>query len=350
MHISKKRALIAVVATSAAVMTAAAGAGNAQAGASALASKAKVVSHQLPDPTFAAKERAASKSVVSTTASRAALATIEARIRSYVAKNGTTYTFGTYSDAKTGNVVLDTDAPAGVVTSLTNLTSTKAAAGITVQTHTVHTTDAFNRRDDIPAYYGGGGLSASGFLCSTGYAVQNSVGTRFMITAGHCFANGVTVLTESGLHTEGVVTNRRLASLGNGPIDMELLSGQSYWGRVFTGGVTSSTSAPVVAAGAAFVGYTNYCHSGRTTGEQCGHTANSTTAQVCTQTGCKSPVIAYTGGLVQQGGDSGGAFYAKDSNGGIWIRGHVIAGNSTTGYVEPWTQVASTYGVSIVTG
>lgn len=350
MHVSKKRTLVAVLVTAAALTTAAAGAAGAQAGVTAPTAKAKVASHQAPDPAFATTERLAAKGVVATTASKAALATVEARVRAYVAKNGTTYTFATYADPKTGGVVMQSDAPASVVASLTNLTSTKSAAGIGVATQRITTTDAFNRRDDIPNYYGGGGLSASGFLCSTGYAVQNSVGTRFMITAGHCFANGTTVLTESGLHTEGVVANRRLASLGNGPIDMELLTGQGYWGRVFTGGVTSSTSAPVVAAGAAFVGYNNYCHSGRTTGEQCGHTATSTTAQVCTTTGCKSPVIAYTGGVVQQGGDSGGAFYAKDSNGGIWIRGHVIAGNSTTGFVEPWTQVAATYGVSIVTG
>lgn len=350
MHVSKKRAIVAVLATAAALGTAAIGTAGAQAGVTAPTAKAKISSHQLPDAAFAATERAAGKGVVSTAASKAALPTVEARVRAYVARYGTTYTFATYADPKTGNVVMQSDAPANVVASLTNLARTKSAAGVTVAAQRITTTDAFNRRDDIPNYYGGGGLTASGFLCSTGYAVQNVFGTRFMITAGHCFANGTTVLTESGLHTEGVVASRQLASLGNGPIDMELLTGQGYWGRVFTGGVTSSTSAPVVAAGGAVVGFTNYCHSGRTTGEQCGHTATSTTAQVCTTTGCKSPVIAYTGGVVQQGGDSGGAFYAKDSNGGIWIRGHVIAGNATTGFVEPWTQVAATYGVSIVTG
>ena len=171
-----------------------------------------------------------------------------------------------------------------------------------------------------------------------------------MVTAGHCYANGTTVRTESNLRTVGTVSNRALASLGSGPVDMELLGGQSYAGRVFSGGVTSTTSNPVVAAGDASVNYNAYCHSGRTTGEQCGHTATSVTAQVCTGTGCKSPVIAYTGGTIQQGGDSGGAFYAKDGNSGVWIRGHVIASSSTTGYVEKWTKVASRYGVSIVTG
>ena len=203
------------------------------------------------------------------------------------------------------------------------------------------TTDIFQRRDDISPFWGGAGLLASGAICSTGYPVKDAAGNRWMVTAGHCYADGTSVNTESNLHNVGVVTGRALASLGGGPIDVEFLAGKSYSGRVYTGGVTSSTSRPIVAAGTAFVGYNNYCHSGRTTGEQCGHTANSITAMVCTATGCKFPVIAYTGGVVQQPGDSGGAFYAKDANGGAWIRGHVIAGNSVTGYVEPYTQVHS---------
>jgi hypothetical protein len=227
--------------------------------------------------------------------------------------------------------------------------TTAALAGVKVKVRRAKTTDVFHRRDDVPAFWGGGGLLASGSLCSTGYAVQHWWGGRSMVTAGHCFANGTSVNTESNLRTVGTVSNRLLASLGSGPVDMELIGGQSYSGRIFTGGVTSSRSIPVVAAGSAVVGFNNYCHSGRTTGEQCGHTATSISAQVCTATGCKSPVIAYTGGTIQQGGDSGGAFYAKDAS-GAWIRGHVIASSATTGFVEPWTKVQSRYGVSIVTG
>ena len=51
-----------------------------------------------------------------------------------------------------------------------------------------------------------------------------------------------------------------------------------------------------------------------------------------------------------QGGDSGGAFYAIDSSGRAWIRGNTIATNGTTGYAQPYTTVASQYGISIVTG
>jgi hypothetical protein len=288
----------------------------------------------------------------SSPASATALAAIQTRIARYVATQGTKYTFGSYLDSTTGKIVLDTDAPADLVSSLTNLSGAATAQRATasqVEVRRKTTTDAFHRRDDTPPFWGGGGLSASGSLCSSGYAVRNSAGTAFSVTAGHCYANGASVRTESGARVYGTVSNRRLPTITGHASDMELMGGQSYSGRVFTGGVTSTTSIPVVSAGGAVVGYNAYCHSGRTTGEQCGHTANSITAQVCTQTGCKSPVIAYTGGTIQQGGDSGGAFYAKDSS-GAWIRGHVIAGNSTTGYVEPWTVVASSLGVSIVTG
>jgi len=266
-----------------------------------------------------------------------------------VAKYGTKYTFGTYSDPATGAVVMDTNAPASVVASLTNLRSSKVTAGVQVKVHNEKTTDTFSRRDDTPAFYGGGGLSASGFLCSTGYAVQSSTGARWMVTAGHCFANGVDVKTESGANSEGIVTARTLPSLDGGTADVEFLASRSYAGRIFTGGVTSNTSIPVVGSGSAVVGFNNYCHSGRTTGEQCGHTATSITAQVCTTTGCKSPVIAYTGGVIQAGGDSGGTFYAKTAT-QAWIRGHVIAGNSTTGYIEPYTEITRRWAVTASLG
>ncbi len=348
MRITKKKTFVTWIATAAAV--AALGAGSAQAQAASAVGKGQVESSRTQaDPAVLAKDRAAAKGAVTSVASRSALTKVQARIAAYVAKKGTTYTFGTYADPATGDVVVDTNAPDSLVTARTNLKSDPSLAAVKVHTRKGKTTDAYHRRDDVPSFYGGGGLLASGSLCSAGYAVQNWWGTRFMVTAGHCYANGTNVNTESNLRRVGTVSGRALASLGSGPVDMELLGGQSYAGRIFTGGTTSSSSIPVVAAGSAVVGYSNYCHSGRTTGEQCGHTATSVTAQVCTATGCKSPVIAYTGGTIQQGGDSGGAFYAKDGS-GAWIRGHVIASSSTVGYVETWTKVASRYGVSIVTG
>ncbi|TDC01574.1 hypothetical protein E1091_02575 [Micromonospora fluostatini] len=292
------------------------------------------------------------RATVSSPAAEAALATIQTRIADYVATHGTRYSFASYVDGRTGKIVLRTDAPADVVSSLTTLASGQAAqrqAAREIQVSRTSTTDSWHRRDDVPAYYGGGGLLASGALCSSGYAVQNGAGTVFMTTAGHCYADGTTVSTESGANTYGTVSNRRLPTVTGHAMDFELIGGSSYAGRVFTGGVTSTTSIPVVSAGAASVGYTDYCHSGRTTGENCGHTATSVTAQVCTTTGCKSPVIAFTGGTLSAGGDSGGSFYAKDAS-GAWIRGNVIAGGGGTAYAQPWTVLSSHLGVSIVLG
>jgi hypothetical protein len=348
MHISKKKTTI-VIATAVAVSGLVAAGGPAQARTPAPKQKEKTAVSQ-PAPASQRPDRAAGKAA--TDASQAALSTIQSRVRSYVARHGTKYTFGTYADAATGKIVMDTNAPSDVVASLTSATSqTRAAsaANARVQVNKKRTSDQFHRRDDTPSFYGGGGLLASNALCSAGYTVTNASGNRWMVSAGHCYAIGTRVNTESNLRYFGTVTNRALASLGQAGLDMELLNGQPYAGRIFTGGVTSNTSIPVVAAGSASVGFTNYCHSGRTTGEQCGHTAVSTTAQVCTATGCKSPVIAFTGGVLSQGGDSGSPFYAKDSR-GAWIRGHVIAGNGSTSYAETWNKVAARYGVSIVTG
>jgi hypothetical protein len=349
MHVSRKKAAM-LVATAMAVAGLAAMGGPAQA-QQAGAKGTEKVSRTQPAPHANRPDRAAAGA--NPDAAKDVLSTIQSRVRNYVAKHGGQYTFGTYADATTGEIVIDTNAPADVVATLTS-TSAKGAArggtgGVNVQVNRTRTTDLFHRRDDIPSYYGGGGLLASNALCSAGYAVTNSTGNRWVVSAGHCYGIGTRVNTESNLRYFGTVTNRALASLGQPGLDMELLSGSSYAGRIFTGGVTSSTSIPVVSAGSASVGFNNYCHSGRTTGENCGHTAVSTNAQVCTQTGCKSPVIAFTGGVLSQGGDSGSPFYAKNSL-GAWIRGHVIAGNGSTSYAETWNKVTARYGVSIVTG
>jgi len=282
-----------------------------------------------------------------------ALKAVQKRIANFVADNGKRYTFASYLDADTGRIVLETNAPAPLVSGLTSLAddAQREEAG-KARIRRVTIEDTWHRRDDIPSFWGGAGLTNFSSLCSSGYAVRNAAGAVYSVTAGHCYADGTTVRVESGLRRYGVVFGRRLPTVTGHAMDMELMAGESYAGRVYTGGVTSTSSRGVAAAGAAFEGYTNYCHSGRTTGEHCGHTATDTSAQVCTSSGCKSPVIRFTGGTMIQGGDSGGAFYAIDGAGKAWIRGHVIASASdgSAGWAQPWTTVASQYGVSIVTG
>jgi hypothetical protein len=334
-------ALVAALASAPAQASADPGGGSKPTGSPA---NAAVGADQAPD-------RSARGGANASPAAGRALKAIQQRIANYVADHGTKYTFATYLDSDTGRIVLDTNAPASVMSGLTRMSDPDEQREVgKAQVRRTTISDAWHRRDDIPSFWGGAGITNAGGICSSGYAVKNWWGSVFNVTAGHCFANGANALVESGLRSYGTVSGRRLPTVTGHAMDMELLGGQSYAGRVYTGGVLSTTSRPVVAAGAASAGYTNYCHSGRTTGENCGHTATSTNAQVCTQTGCKSPVIAFTGGTMIQGGDSGGAFYALDGSGGAWIRGNVIATNGTTGWAQPYTTVASQYGVSIVTG
>jgi hypothetical protein len=64
---------------------------------------------------------------------------------------------------------------------------------------------------------------------------------------------------------------------------------------------------------------------------------------------CKSPVAAFTGGTLPQGGDSGSPFYAKSGT-DIHIRGIVIAGDGvTTAFAETWSRISARFGVSITT-
>ncbi|PRY41401.1 hypothetical protein [Umezawaea tangerina] len=270
-----------------------------------------------------------------------ASSTIQTRIVDYVKTRGTKYTFGAYADPTSGKVVVETDAPGDVVASLVGSYGTV----VDVRKHEV--SDIFSRRDDVPAFWGGAGitLTAPSARCSSGYTVQNSAGTRFQVTAGHCFTDGQTAVTELGGLTVGTISGNGLPSQ-----DMELISGQSYGPFIYLGGVDSTTGAHVLSAGDPVVGFTDYCHSGRTTGENCGHTATSVTATVCTSSGCKSPVTAFTGGNLPQGGDSGSPFYvgsvsAPDKH----IRGHVIAIGGGTAYAELWSRVAARFGVTIAT-
>lgn len=204
------------------------------------------------------------------------------------------------------------------------------------------TTDTYGRRDDEPPFFGGGGIADGSFVCSAGYPVQNSADTRFMVTAGHCFLHhihrGGSLHRAPGLRSASGFDHPRRKGHGTRRPPVQL------WRR-FTGGVDSPTAIPIVNYGNAQVGYSNYCFSGRTSGEQCGKTMTSTNATACSPTGCKTGLIAFVNGQMPQGGDSGCPFYAS-SLGAAFIRGHITTTSPTTGYAEPYSLVAATYGVT----
>ncbi|ABW14943.1 hypothetical protein Franean1_5591 [Parafrankia sp. EAN1pec] len=298
------------------------------------------------DATFATDQVAADLAATSST--------VGSKVVSFVQTKGTSYTFGVYADPDLGKVIVETDAPARDVAARDVAARDVAARDVAallgkdasqVVVRKGKVTDLFSRRDDIPAFWGGAGIRSGGAICSSGYTVADSANTRYQVTAGHCAPDGATEVTELGNRTFGVVSGNGLPSK-----DMVLLGGQPYGSFIYGGGVNSSTGYHVAGAGNPVVGFTNYFHSGRTTGENCGHTMQSVTATVCTSSGCKSPVAAFTGGVLPQGGDSGSPFYANATSGSDkHIRGHVIAGNGTTSYAELWNNVVARYGVHIVT-
>ena len=173
--------------------------------------------------------------------------------------------------------------------------------------------------------------------------MKTTSGNRFQVTAGHCWAENTTVTTELGGTVFGWVIFPKTSG-----IDAELIGGKSYGNRIFVGGTNRSSSEHVEGAADPLAGkYAHYCHSGRTTGEHCGHFVVSTLGLVCTNSGCKLPVSVFIGGTMIDEGDSGGPFYAYGADGeGVHIRGHVIAfgGNGLVGYAEKWSKVSASYG------
>lgn len=265
---------------------------------------------------------------------------IRDRILDHVTANGHAHGFSVYRDVDAGVVVLGTDAPSKVVLELI------AGYHDVVRVVGRGAEETATRKSDSAPFYGGAGIRPSGGTskCSTGFTVKNAVATRFVLTAGHCFSNGQTVVTENGGVTVGTVTNKIDTTR-----DMALLKNQSYSPRIYLGGVDSSTSAPVVSATDPMLGVGGYCHSGRTTGEQCGHKVVDTDAMACTPTGCKDHVVSFKLGVIPDLGDSGSPFFAKSGT-NILIRGMVFARNlaDMTGWVEPYSRITAQLGVTVV--
>jgi hypothetical protein len=180
-----------------------------------------------------------------------------------------------------------------------------------------------------------------------GFAVRKPSGARFITTAAHCFAVGATVRTPTGTLVGSVTERGTQGSFWPWDNrDVELIGGQSYAGRVYTGGVFSTSSKAVVGAGDPVPGFTGYCSSGQTSGEQCGLFVVSTDAILCAGGSCDWPMIQYVGGPARPG-DSGGPFYMPNASGQVSARGSVIGGNGTWNYTARWSVMSAAMGVSI---
>jgi len=190
----------------------------------------KRISDAAADAAVGANARVERRNISRTTVS-AIQDTVAKRSFSPAAKN---YNYASYLDLKTGKVVLKTDAPASVTEPLR-----QQFAGLIDQQHEV-VRDTFDRRNDVPSFWGGSSISDGSSICSSAFVVQKPTGARYLATAGHCFSVGTNVYTTDGGRLLGSVVQR-------GPFlpwpfqsyDMELIGGQSYGSYIFVGGTTS---------------------------------------------------------------------------------------------------------------
>lgn len=250
------------------------------------------------------------------------------------------YSYASHLDLERGVMIVETDAPAEV------------AAGLTAQfPGAIEVVKGETRRasrlSDSTPHWGGASITNGSGTCSSGMSVKNSAGTRFMVTAGHCFLAGQAIRSPgSPYYAWGTVVNRAPFPTW----DMELLGGSSYGNRAYTGPVVANGNKPFLGAGDPVVGFANYCHSGQTSGEGCGHKVTGLNGQFCDAAGCTPGLITYTGGPMIKPGDSGSPFYvyAGDSS-GIYARGINIAYSGSTMFAEKWSTIAARFGVTIVT-
>jgi hypothetical protein len=204
-----------------------------------------------------------------------------------------------------------------------------------------------SRHNDASPYWGGaevGRAGVAGFDCTTGFVVKNASGTRFMVTAGHCFSLGAVLETGTG-GAIGKITSRAAFPTR----DMELIGTKAYGTRIYTGDATGVGSI-VKGASDPVAGRTIYCTSGAVTFDRCNLTVTDLDHNYCDADGC-TPHLAQYNTCPNLPGDSGAPFYLDFALGGYpYIRGMVIAKDPDGCYAHKWSTISSQFGVSIVTG
>jgi hypothetical protein len=174
--------------------------------------------------------------------------------------------------------------------------------------------------------------------CSGGFAVQRSY-QKFFLTAGHCFQAGYTVTTPPGL-TVGTVAIRAAFPQR----DMELISGGTYGGEIYTG-TRYGSGIFVNGTGANPVAGVTYCTGGSKSFEKCDKVALQNNVQGCWSDGCTDQLTSFTNGAELISGDSGGPYYYR-ANGLAYARGIIIGQINGTGYAQEWDEIQSWFNVT----
>ncbi|WP_145804836.1 S1 family peptidase [Kribbella amoyensis] len=240
------------------------------------------------------------------------------------------YSYGFHYDAQRDKVSVTTNAPAAVMQPLL----AKYPALLEAKYGNV---GRDTRQSDPAPHRGGASITNGTSVCTSGFTITSTA--RYMVTAGHCFAQGQRVYSSGGEQLWGTVRNR--ASFPY--YDFEAIGGGTYGSVIYVGNSTGRTilvsGASDPAVGAA------YCRSGQTTYEKCSQVVTSLHAQFCDESGCTPELISYEG-PAGQGGDSGAPMY-QYVNGTVQIRGMHIAHANEVQYAERWTTIRSVFKASI---
>lgn len=219
-----------------------------------------------------------------------------------------TESYGFGFDPQSGKVLVQAEAPKSAFASVE-----KAYPGL-IDYH-AGKWDLTSWDNDGQPHWGGAWVQGGGFVCTSGFAIADNNGHRYMATAGHCFANGVS-------------TNMGTASRpsdGYPLYDFEFLTGHSVSGKIYD---TSTHGRAVKNAINPGIG-SQYCTSGRTSGFQCDWTVRKVNQTMCygPNGACYHSLAAFNRpSLVPvQPGDSGGPLWYKYSDGTAGVRG-VVSG------------------------
>ena len=257
--------------------------------------------------------------IASQSADVATIADLSAKLEALHGVAGGDFGFG--YEPETGKMVIQSAAPERDFAALE-----KAYPGLIAFRPGTWATTA-NWTNDAQPHWGGAYLQGGGWACTSGYAIEDNSGHRYMLTAGHCFDNGVT--TNMG-------TAVRPSQGDPWPYwDAELIRGHTYAGYIYD---TCCAGQKVKNAGNPGVG-SSYCTVGRSSGFKCGWTARVTGKTICfnNEPSCFHDLVGFTNshGDIVQGGDSGGPFYYQYSDTTAGIRG------SITGYF--WDVLSFAY-------
>jgi hypothetical protein len=248
------------------------------------------------------------------------------------------YAFAYSFNVEKGVVEVETNAPKDLFSSI----EAGFPGRVVVRAGVLETTSG-NWTNDQPPHWGGAYVQGGSLVCTSGWSIRTQHDNKkYMVTAGHCFANGTST-------NMGTVWRESAAYPA---IDVELIRGKTYAGYVYADGATlerrvNDGNDPVVGS--------SYCYTGRNRGFTCGWVAKTKGVRFCyISAGCTNNLImVQNGSQLFQGGDSGGPFYIKGGNLTVGIRGIVVAryydGITTKNYVQGFKAIADYYVAAIVT-